>query len=619
MTKNRDEIIERLIQERGSLLDHFPDAAKDWGYEENGDLTPDKVLPYSKQKVYWLCPKCKRAFPRIISRAVIKNHCPFCTEYRLIPGKNDLATRCPDAAKDWDYEANGALRPEMVQPKSNKIVVWKCEKGHSFKMQIYYKTSGYACSVCNNRQLHQGVNDLLTLFPEAIEELHPTLNGEINPEKILAYTDEKFWFVCPDEGCIFLRPLAGKTRHNYRCPKCTNFGMYAQIDNLAKRFPRIAGELHPNRNGDVDPNDVIPYSEETLWWEHKDCGCEYPMRVCDKVRFGPGCVKCGTHMVVLGVNDLASQYPEIAKELQPDKKYPMTAEELAVRAYIKVCWKCKVCGRKYRATVRTRTKGDDCCPRCNQRRAESLKRMANDRPLREAVERWHREMPYLGVRKIVVKLAQEGLDTSVPCVERLMKEMQLCTVYPKKRRKRKKWQCNRIYSPYLLRKKEIFMPNQVWSIDISFFKTVFGKMYLIAIIDWHSQFIVGWEVGVSQRTAIILQMLENSLNEHGMPGILNSDKGIQFTSKDYTRFLKDRRIRQSMNGRGQWTDNWVIEGWFSRVKSEIPHIKDCENFEDFRSEIAKYVFDYNHRRPNGRLKDAVPAQVYGEGFEAEKC
>lgn len=248
---------------------------------------------------------------------------------------------------------------------------------------------------------------------------------------------------------------------------------------------------------------------------------------------------------------------------------------------------------------------------------KSVEQLERDEKLRAAIDRWHTKMPYLGCRKLVDKLAGDGLTTNRKQVKRFMDEMGIYSVYPKKNLPKRN-QKHKIY-PYLLRNKNIFLPNQVWSIDITYIKLKHGHMYLTAIIDWYSRFIVGWELSDTLDTAPVLQAVTQATDRYGIPAIINSDQGCQFTSEDYTGFLKERRIRQSMDGKARWIDNVIIERWFRSLKHENIYINEYNSPKQLRRGIAAYVEQYNYERPHQSLSNAAPAQVYRGSFSVRQA
>lgn len=169
------------------------------------------------------------------------------------------------------------------------------------------------------------------------------------------------------------------------------------------------------------------------------------------------------------------------------------------------------------------------------------------------IDLWHTQMPYIGTRKLVTKLAVDGFTVGRKLVRGPVAEMGIHAIYPKANLSKRNFK--EAIVPYLLRNKAIILPNQAWSIDITYIRMRHGHMYLTAIIDWYSSLIVGWNLSDTLDNAGVLQAVRNAVAIHGNPSILNSDQGCQFTSSEYKEFLKELHIRQSMDGRSRWADN----------------------------------------------------------------
>ena len=243
--------------------------------------------------------------------------------------------------------------------------------------------------------------------------------------------------------------------------------------------------------------------------------------------------------------------------------------------------------------------------------------LQREEDMRAVIDKWHTTMPYLGCRRLVTKLAKDGLKTNRKEVKRFMDEMGIYAVYPKPNLSKRNKQ-HKIY-PYLLRNKAIFLPNQVWAIDITYIKLRHGHMYLTAIIDWYSRFIVGWALSDTLDTAPVLQAVRQAIETYGMPAIINSDQGSQFTSEEYTGFLKGQGIRQSMDGKARWVDNVIIERWFRSLKYDDIYIGEYNSPKELRRGIAGYVNVYNCERPHQSLNNAVPAVIYTSCFTADNA
>ena len=188
------------------------------------------------------------------------------------------------------------------------------------------------------------------------------------------------------------------------------------------------------------------------------------------------------------------------------------------------------------------------------------------------IDYWHTVMPFLGTRKIAAKLREKGYAAGRKLVRGYMREMGIHAVYPKPNLSKRNFKEATV--PYLLRNKVVSFPNQVWSIDITYIRMHHGHMYLTAIIDWYSRRIVGWELSDTLDIRSVLETVQSAAANCGVPAILNSDQGSQFTSEEYKRFLRELHIRQSMDGRSRWADNIMIERWFRSLKTELIYVNE---------------------------------------------
>ena len=237
--------------------------------------------------------------------------------------------------------------------------------------------------------------------------------------------------------------------------------------------------------------------------------------------------------------------------------------------------------------------------------------------IKQRLDYWHTLYCYMGARKLLNKLREddklEGLGRGL--ITRYMAEIGIYAVYPKPNlskngKKHKKF-------PYLLRNRRIWLPNQVWATDLTYIKMGRGHMYLCAIIDWYSRFIVGWELSDTLETAPVLDCMLRAFENYGIPGIINSDQGPQYTSDDYIRLLAENAIQQSMDGKARWIDNVIIERWFRSLKTENIYITEYLSPRELRRGITQYIQDYNYERPHQSLSECRPWQVYDKCFRTE--
>ena len=241
-------------------------------------------------------------------------------------------------------------------------------------------------------------------------------------------------------------------------------------------------------------------------------------------------------------------------------------------------------------------------------------RLAAEEELMRRIDDWHMKFPYFGSRKIMVKLREEGYNVGRKTVRRLMQKMAIYAIYPKINLSKRNFKESIV--PYLLRNYPINFPNQVWSIDITYISMPQGHMYLTAIIDWYSRKIVGHYLSDALDTNSVIHAVKEAVASHGIPAILNSDQGCQFTSSEYKSLLKELHIRQSMDGKSRWADNIMIERWFRSLKNEQIYPNEYHSPRELRKLINEYVDAYNRERPHEALGYKVPDAIYYGTFAA---
>ena len=219
------------------------------------------------------------------------------------------------------------------------------------------------------------------------------------------------------------------------------------------------------------------------------------------------------------------------------------------------------------------------------------------------------ECPFYGSRRILEGLRREGYSIGRERVRSLMLKMGLEAIYPKKNLS-KSHPNHKIY-PYLLRGVSIRYPNQVWSTDITYIRLRRGFLYLVAIIDWFSRYILSWQLSNSLDVHFCIEALEEALGK-GSPDIFNSDQGVQFTSNDFTGILLSKGIRISMDGRGRVFDNIFSERLWRSLKYEEIYIKDYSGYRDAYDGISNYFQLYNNRRYHQSLDYKTPYEVHYE-------
>lgn len=234
--------------------------------------------------------------------------------------------------------------------------------------------------------------------------------------------------------------------------------------------------------------------------------------------------------------------------------------------------------------------------------------------LKNRLDYWHTNYPCLGERKLQKCLQRDGYSVGRKLTHRLMREAGIYPVFPGRSLSKPAKGAQKL--PYLLRNLDIFLPNQVWSLDITYVPMKHGHMYLTAIIDWYSRKLVGWELSDTLDTAPVLTAVKRAIARYGVPAILNSDQGSQFTSDAYQDLLRQHHIRQSMDGKARWVDNVIMERWFRSLKTEYIYINEYANPRELRVGIRQYVEEYNAVRPHQSLAYKTPDEVYYSKFAA---
>lgn len=216
--------------------------------------------------------------------------------------------------------------------------------------------------------------------------------------------------------------------------------------------------------------------------------------------------------------------------------------------------------------------------------------------------------PFYGSRQMRNALRRMGHKTNRKRVQRLMRKMGLQSIAPRPNTSKAHPQ-HKVY-PYLLRGLNIVRSNQVWCSDITYIRLSGGFVYLTAIMDWHSRYVLSWELSVSMESDFCVSSLERALRLYGRPEIFNTDQGSQYTGNDFTRVLKDNQITISMDGKGRFTDNIFIERLWRSVKYEEIYIKEYQSVKDLRFALEQYFEFYNYERPHQSFDGQTPAEIY---------
>ena len=240
---------------------------------------------------------------------------------------------------------------------------------------------------------------------------------------------------------------------------------------------------------------------------------------------------------------------------------------------------------------------------------------AEDLELMALMDRQYLKTPFYGSRRIRVWLRRQGYLVSRKKVRRLMRLMGLEAIYRRPNTSQPA-PGHRVY-PYLLKGVEVNRVNQVWATDITYIPMARGFLYLVAIMDWHSRYVLAWKLSNTLENDFCVAALEEALSK-GRPEIFNTDQGSQFTSEAFTDLLLKQGIQVSMDGKGRYQDNIVVERLWRSIKYEEVYLKAYQTVAEARVGINAYLEFYNQQRPHQALGYRTPAEVYQvdqEGWE----
>ena len=231
-----------------------------------------------------------------------------------------------------------------------------------------------------------------------------------------------------------------------------------------------------------------------------------------------------------------------------------------------------------------------------------------DLAIMRRIDELHLELPFAGSRMLRDLLRQEGIEIGRQHVATLMRKMAIEAIY-RRPNTSKPAPGHKIY-PYLLRKLPIVRPNQVWATDISYIPMARGFVYLVAIVDWFSRKVLAHRVSITMEADFCVEALEEAVARYGKPEIFNTDQGSQFTSLAFTSVLLREDIAISMDGRGAWRDNVVVERLWRSVKYEEVYLRAYACVSEARASLGRYLGFYNARRPHSRHGAKTPDNAY---------
>ncbi len=347
-----------------SISQTHKELIKEWDYEKNNKLglDPKKITYGSGKKAWWKCKKGHKWEATINNRTNIfvgGTDCPYCSNKKVCID-NCLLTKFPKIAKEWHLVKNKQLTPKDVVYGSHKKVWWQCKNGHEWKAVIAERVYRSNCPYCSNKKVCMD-NCLLTKFPKIAKEWHPIKNSKLTPKDVAYGSNKKVWWLCK-KGHSWESRVSDRVSGN-NCPYCSNRKVC--IDNcLLTKFPKIAKEWHPTKNGKLTPKDVTTGSGKKAWWLCEK-GHEWQTKVINRTT-GSDCHYCCGQKVCKD-NCLATVNPILSKEWHSIKNGKLTPNDVTSGNNTKVWWLCKK-GHEWKATIYSRNCGNG-CPYCSGKKA----------------------------------------------------------------------------------------------------------------------------------------------------------------------------------------------------------------------------------------------------------
>ena len=273
------------------LASTHPELADEWDFERNAPLTPQEVMAGSKKKVFWLCSE-GHTYERSIYERKSGYGCLFCSGNTLITGLNDLATKKPELALEWDFERNAPLTPQEVMAGSERRVFWLCPEGHSYDARLSKRNKGSGCPVCASQKVLSGFNDLATKRPDLALEWDFERNAPLTPQEVSSGVARRVFWLCPTGHSYKATVLsrAGGTG----CPYCAGQKVLSGFNDLASTHPDLASEWDFERNAPLTPQEVSAGMGKRVYWNCSE-GHSYQAVLLNRKNQQSGCPKCANY------------------------------------------------------------------------------------------------------------------------------------------------------------------------------------------------------------------------------------------------------------------------------------------------------------------------------------
>ncbi len=337
-----------------SFAEIHPELIPEWS-KRNAPVKATDIT-FGSNKKYWWIGKCGHEWLASPKSRHSGERCPYCAGMRVLEGFNDLASVRPDLVAEWSGD-NAPLLPTQVNAQSHRKVKWKGLCGHEWEAEIRARVKGTGCPYCSNNKIMPGFNDLATVHPDLAREWSPR-NLPWIPEQAPAGANRMVWWRC-EEGHEW-QTLISTRAGGSKCPYCSGIKLLKGFNDLGTRYPKLAEEWS-EKNLPLQPEDINEKSRLSVWWRCSTCGYEWQSVVHTRVHGGL-CPVCSDRKVLVGLNDLASSDPDIAREWNYEMN--RTGPERYSRNSMKRVWWKGGCGHSWNMRISDRTLNGMGCSVC---------------------------------------------------------------------------------------------------------------------------------------------------------------------------------------------------------------------------------------------------------------
>ena len=351
-----------------SLKFKQPTLSKEWDYVKNKPLLPSSFTESSGKIVNWICIKDNsHKWKATIASRTNGNGCPFCSNQK-VSATNNLKFKNPELLKEWHPTKNGDLTPEMVIAGSHKKVWWKCPKGidHEWKAAPFNRIKGIGCPYCASQKVSV-TNNLKSLNPNLAKIWHPTKNGKLTPEMVIAGSHKRVWWKCPKGDDHEWKGTIQTQRKNI-CPFCAQQRVSKKY-NFLSIYPQQSKQWDYDKNK-MRPEDILPRSNVKYWWKcQKNPKHSFQSPASSLARADKNLCPICIGRIVDETNNLRVLYPELARQWHPTKNGALIPDSIFGKSHKRVWWKCpKGDDHEWEGTIENRIKSPN-CPFCSKTRA----------------------------------------------------------------------------------------------------------------------------------------------------------------------------------------------------------------------------------------------------------